>query len=101
MSIAFKPKIPDSFEQLKKVAVVPVLMPESVTSRIYWSEEEMDVLIRMRALNLPLSECGKRIKRSANSCGGVIHHYQLYSTIEKKREELIKVVLNGYDKTNR
>tara|TARA_R110000751_G_scaffold79537_1_gene160276 strand:- start:924 stop:1211 length:288 start_codon:yes stop_codon:yes gene_type:complete len=95
MSLAFKPKIPESFKQLKKAVAVPVVMPASVGMRNYWSVEDLGLLANLRAMNVPLSECGKYLNRSINSCGGAVHKYDLYSTIANKREELIKVVLNG------
>tara|TARA_B110000908_G_scaffold34401_1_gene41181 strand:- start:6984 stop:7283 length:300 start_codon:yes stop_codon:yes gene_type:complete len=96
MNLGSKPKVPETFDHLiKKVAAEPVKMPEAVKSRTYWSNEELDLLVRLRSLNLTLSECGGHMNRSTNSCGGVVHKYNLYSTIAKKRDELIQAVLDG------
>ena len=96
MNLVFRPKVSASFEHLKDAAVAPLLLPNKVTQRRnFWTNEELETLVNLRSINIPLSECGKHLRRSINSCGGAVHKYDLYSVIEQKRKKLIQVVLNG------
>ena len=95
MNIASKPIIPNSFKHIKTTAARPVKMPAKVLKRVYWTNEDLGILANLRAMSVPLDECAKHLKKSVNSCGGAVFHYDLYSVIEKKKQELIKEVLKG------
>ena len=95
MNPASKSIIPDSFRQVKKIAVAPIKMPPKVLKRVYWTNEDLGILANLRAMNVPLEDCGKYLGKSLNSCGGAIFHYDLYEVIAKKKESLIKAVLNA------
>ena len=95
MNLVFRRKVSASFDHLKDAAVAPLLLPNKVTRRNFWTNEELEILANLRSINIPLSECGKHLSRSINSCGGAVHKYDLYAVIEQKRKKLIQVVLNG------
>tara|TARA_R110000787_G_scaffold125325_2_gene236465 strand:+ start:235 stop:522 length:288 start_codon:yes stop_codon:yes gene_type:complete len=95
MNPSSKPIIPDSFAHLKNVAATPVKMPARISNRAYWTTEELDKLINLRAIGLSLKDCSKQLKKSEYACNSAVFHYDLYSIIESKKQELIKAVING------
>tara|TARA_R110000796_G_scaffold142745_2_gene259288 strand:- start:83 stop:373 length:291 start_codon:yes stop_codon:yes gene_type:complete len=95
MSIVFIPKIAEKFEPsynfgsgrlAPKVKVVP-------REQLLWPDSDLHILIELRALRVSFVECGKVLKRSANSCTMAVATNNLYEAINKKRNKLIKEVI--------
>ena len=83
MSLVFKPKIParlkkpTGFDQTQFVQNKP------------FSQNELDLLVKLRALNMPVGQCGKILKRSIQSCRTTINRKKLFTKIRKQRKTLI------------
>ena len=83
MSIVFKPKIPDQFiapsgiQKMQKSYKTPLEM------------DEIDLLVKLRALKVSFEECGRIMKREPGHCSGTVHRLQLYQTINTRRQILI------------
>ena len=94
MSLVFKPKIPSYFraptgiEKIKHRAVNP------------FSQDEVDLLVKLRALNVPYKECGAILKRCEGNCSHTVFRLKLYSEIDRKRQILIDEVLNESPNTH-
>jgi hypothetical protein len=76
MSIVFEPKIK------AKMALLAGLPPSL-------EMEEIDLLVKLRALKMSYEDCAKILKRDPGHCSGTVHRLGLYSTISKRREILI------------
>ena len=87
MSLVFKPKIP---KRLKK--------PTGFDQRQFvhgkpFSQNELDLLVELRALNMPLENCGQVLKRSIQGCQTAINRKNLFTKIRKQRKTLIRNVI--------
>jgi hypothetical protein len=92
MSLMFKPRIPFNFGAGK---YAPVKKNQVDRERLSWSEDQLETLMRLRALRFTLKECGEHFGRSGNACSNIIEYRQLKGLIKQKREELVnKVVKN-------
>ena len=88
MSLVFKPKIPERF-------VKPVGIEKNKhTSVNPFTKDEINLLVELRALNMPYEACGKILKRCAGNCSHTVFRLKLYSRIDNKREKLINGVLD-------
>ena len=94
MSLVFKPKIPDYFkgpvgvEKIKHRAINP------------FSKGEVELLVKLRALNMSYKECGAILKRCEGNCSHTVFRLKLYSEIDRKRQILIDEVLNESPNTH-
>ena len=97
MSIVFIPRIAEKFESSynfgsgklsPKVKVVP-------REQLLWPDSDLDILIELRVLRVSFVECGKVLKRSANSCTMAVATNNLYEAINKKRKKVIAEVLEN------
>lgn len=106
MSLAFKSKIPGKFSTpVTKRQAEDLLLANGMTRKEFaekvkaekakklallrWSQVELDKLVRLRVLNVVLSECGRLLNRTGAACGGAIETYDLYGTIRKQRQAKI------------
>jgi len=107
MSLTFKPKIPENFSTpVTKTQTEILLRPNGMTKKAYearvkkekqdaiaalrWSQIELDKLVRLRVLNVVLSECGRLLNRTPAACGGAVETYDLYGTIKNQRQVLVE-----------
>ena len=112
MSIIFKSKIAANYDYLKPekatAAVAKVIktafnfgsgklgpVVKTVAREvILWPQEDLDKLVRLRAIGVTFKVCGVKLGRSANSCGSAIQTKNLYSAVQARRNQLIKEALN-------
>ena len=99
MSLVFKPKIPFSF------SMKPQENKEQKEKRIRntWTEEEIDVLINLRALGVTFRDVGFALGRRSQTAAAKVHGAMLYGEIRDRRKKLIDDVLENYNdrKTNK
>ncbi len=94
MSLVFKPKIPAYFkgpvgvEKIKHRAVNP------------FSQDEVNLLVELRALNMSYKDCAGILKRCEGNCSHTVFRLKLYSEIDRKRQILINEVLNESPNTH-
>ena len=88
MSLIFKPKIPERF--IKPVGIEK----NKHTSVNPFTKDEINLLVELRALNMPYEACGKILKRCAGNCSHTVFRLKLYSRIDSKRQKLIDEVLD-------
>ena len=107
MSIVFKPKIPERFKgevQKKRVVIKPVVplrliknswISDEVAVKSksrkspQWSPRDINLLVDLRAMQVPIYDCSRILRRSEASTRACIHAYDLYSGI--KRQKLINI----------
>jgi len=95
MSLIFNPKIAESYKKvfsfgsgkkdpkLKTLPIKPIL----------WPEEDIDKLVKLRAIGVTYKACAKTLGRTANSCGSAVQTHDLYGAVLARRKQLIKEAL--------
>lgn len=90
MSLVFKPRISFNFGSGKSsIKNKPVHREELI-----WLDTSIEKLIVLRALRCTYRECGKHFSRTPEACSNVVNKRDLYSAINKKREELIIKIIS-------
>ena len=98
MSLVFKPKIPLSY------SMPPQENKKQRANRIRntWTDEEIDVLINLRALGVTFRDVGYALGRRSQTAAAKVHGAMLYGEIRDRRKKLIDDILENYNdrKTN-
>lgn len=114
MSLVFKPKIPEAFsvpptmtqhshfderreykKDPKKGNIFKEYTYRDLKKRTQrgWSDQEVDALINLRAINISYGHCAKILKRSTASCVQVLDTKDGHGLIKTLRKELIDKVI--------
>lgn len=112
MSIVFIPKIPERFQgevQKKRVIVKPMApirpirnswISDTVAVKVkarkspQWSPRDLNLLVDLRAMNVPIYDCSRILRRAEASVRACIHAYDLYSGIKQQKLINIERLLN-------
>ena len=89
-SLVFVPKIKDSYRPCE-------LNLDKNPTFIYnpWSAKDLKRLVRLRAMNVSHIKIGSMLKRSASSCGYVVHGYKLGIEINQLKKKLINDIMES------
>lgn len=91
MSIVFKPNLKKVFSlYIKKVERPKVKKPTVIEKPKPWSESEINSLVELRALRVPMKECVLLLNHSYARCYEISQRTDLNKKINDKRIELIK-----------
>jgi len=113
VSIIFKPKIPERFQgevQKKKVVIKPPEPPKKVIRNSWisdtvavkvkkrkspdWTPRDLNLLVDLRAMNVPIYDCSRILRRAESSVRACIHVYDLYAGIKHQKLVNIERLLN-------
>ena len=79
MSLVFKPKIPKDFSDLLPVKVVKVVEPKYKPR--WWTAEEKDQLVELRAMGVSFHDCADILRRGQGSIAHILKTYELHGAI--------------------
>jgi len=90
MSIVFNPKVPKSFSfgSGKREVINP--KPKPFNKPNPWSDLDIERLINLRSLNVPLKDCTMSINHSYTSCCEMANRKDILNKIQVKRDILIR-----------
>tara|TARA_R110002153_G_scaffold48340_3_gene136374 strand:- start:872 stop:1150 length:279 start_codon:yes stop_codon:yes gene_type:complete len=91
MSIVFKPKIPKDFSYLAPVPVIKEV--ERKYKRRFWSAEEKDQLVALRAMGVSLHDCAATLRRGQGSIAAILNAYELHGAIWNLRQTNIDRIM--------
>ena len=87
MSIIFKPKIE------KWLKSEPPKPRGFIRPFKYWTDEELQKVVELRAIGISLADCAKELKRRLSTISSAIDYHDLYGRIAVKRRTLIDNVM--------
>lgn len=92
MSLTFVPKIPAHLRQIAPMdKVKQPRLP--VLERKPWSDDDVETLIRLRAIGISYKDCGAILTRSPSTCVTAIAYGDLYARVSTARKKLIDAAL--------
>ena len=91
MSLVFKPKIPKDFSDLIPVKVVKVAEPKYKPR--WWTAEEKDQLVELRAMGVSFHDCASILRRGQGSIAHILKTYELHGAIWNLRQASIDRIM--------
>jgi len=95
MSLVFIPKIKDKYKQRTPEGKIKVLSRKAKE----WTKKDIEMLVNLRALNVPYTEVGAILRRKAETCSMKIHMNYLYGDVTAKRNEILDKLIGEYNDT--
>ena len=91
MSLVFKPKIPKDFSGLLPTKVVKVAEPKYKPR--WWTAEEKDQLVELRAMGVSYYDCATMLRRGNSNVGDIISLHKLQDAISNLRQAHIDRIM--------
>ena len=92
MSIVFKPKIKASYASVPAASVV-AKQPKTAYNPI--SDQDIERIINLRAMNMSYDKIAKLIHRSPNTCAWHVHNRSLFIDVNQRQQKLINDIMEG------
>lgn len=91
MSIIFIPKA----ETLKKYQITDNVKKARRAEPRKWTDEEINVIINLRAVNCTFDVIAKILNRPKQSCSHIVFSRKLYDAIADKKQKMVNEIMGS------